>query len=334
MAVTTPAETTLAPRGRRLSGIRRAFGPVAEARGMARTMLWLGAGITLAFVLIALLAPVISPYDFDAFEANGKRFPAARGALSRPSHGDERPVDGRPVESHLGDADGAQGRPGLAPHLHRSRSAARALLRLLRGEARPRTRADHGRAARVSVPSARDRDRLSPLGQGRPGNPHRRDRHHGRLHTSLLPRGPESHDQHQGGAVRRGGEGARCEAAHDHPEVRLLQRRAERPAARDAQRRGRHPHTRRARLPRLRNPAHRGSGVGIRRQPRSLGRSFRDLVDRPVSRTCDRPAGRRAHPSGRGPQRDDQPGPAKAVDRACRSRGRPIDSRRPRNEQP
>ena len=75
MAATTPAETTLAPRGRRLGGIRRAFGPVAEARGMARTMLWLGAGITVAFVLIALLAPVISPYDFDAFEANGKRFP-------------------------------------------------------------------------------------------------------------------------------------------------------------------------------------------------------------------------------------------------------------------
>jgi peptide/nickel transport system permease protein len=75
MAVTTPADATLPARGRRLSGIRRAFGPVAEARGMARTMLWLGAGITLAFVLIALLAPVISPYDFDTFAANGRRFP-------------------------------------------------------------------------------------------------------------------------------------------------------------------------------------------------------------------------------------------------------------------
>ncbi len=41
---------------------------------MARAMLWIGAGITLGFVLVALLAPVISPYDFDAFEANGKRF--------------------------------------------------------------------------------------------------------------------------------------------------------------------------------------------------------------------------------------------------------------------
>ena len=38
-------------------------------------MLWIGAGITLAFVLIALLAPVIAPYEFDAFRADGKRFP-------------------------------------------------------------------------------------------------------------------------------------------------------------------------------------------------------------------------------------------------------------------
>jgi peptide/nickel transport system permease protein len=42
---------------------------------MPRAMLWTGAAITLAFVLVALLAPVISPYQFDQFEANGKRFP-------------------------------------------------------------------------------------------------------------------------------------------------------------------------------------------------------------------------------------------------------------------
>ncbi|HET8741198.1 MAG TPA: ABC transporter permease [Gaiella sp.] len=60
---------------RRLLGMRRALGPVGEARGMARAMLWVGAGITLAFVLVALLAPVIAPYDFDTFQANGKRFP-------------------------------------------------------------------------------------------------------------------------------------------------------------------------------------------------------------------------------------------------------------------
>ena len=55
--------------------MRRAFGPVTEARGMARTMLWVGAGISLAFVLIALLAPLIAPYDFDTFRADGQRFP-------------------------------------------------------------------------------------------------------------------------------------------------------------------------------------------------------------------------------------------------------------------
>ena len=42
---------------------------------MSRSMLWIGAGITLAFVLTALLAPVLAPYDFDTFRANGQRFP-------------------------------------------------------------------------------------------------------------------------------------------------------------------------------------------------------------------------------------------------------------------
>ncbi len=60
---------------RRLLGARRAFAPIAEARGMSRSMLWIGAGITLAFVLTALLAPVLAPYDFDTFRANGQRFP-------------------------------------------------------------------------------------------------------------------------------------------------------------------------------------------------------------------------------------------------------------------
>lgn len=71
-----PAQVERVPeRGRRLVGVRRAFGPIAEARGMARAMLWIGAGITLAFILIALLAPILAPYDFDTFRANGRRFP-------------------------------------------------------------------------------------------------------------------------------------------------------------------------------------------------------------------------------------------------------------------
>lgn len=60
---------------RRLVGVRRAFAPVGEARGLTRWMLWLGCAITLAFILIALFAPAIAPYDFDTFRADGKRFP-------------------------------------------------------------------------------------------------------------------------------------------------------------------------------------------------------------------------------------------------------------------
>jgi peptide/nickel transport system permease protein len=58
-----------------LPGARRALAPVAEARGTARVMLWVGAGITAFFILLALLAPVISPYAFDQYKADGHRFP-------------------------------------------------------------------------------------------------------------------------------------------------------------------------------------------------------------------------------------------------------------------
>jgi peptide/nickel transport system permease protein len=74
----TQAETTRLESQRRrafLPGVRRTLAPIAEARGMPRAMLWTGAGITLAFILMALLAPVLSPYSFDAFESGGKRFP-------------------------------------------------------------------------------------------------------------------------------------------------------------------------------------------------------------------------------------------------------------------
>ncbi len=37
-------------------------------------MLWVGAGITLFFILLALLAPVISPYSFDQYRSGGHRF--------------------------------------------------------------------------------------------------------------------------------------------------------------------------------------------------------------------------------------------------------------------
>jgi peptide/nickel transport system permease protein len=60
---------------RRAVGLRRAFAPIADARGMPRAMLWSGVGLTLFFVLMAIFAPLLSPYAFDQYEANGKRFP-------------------------------------------------------------------------------------------------------------------------------------------------------------------------------------------------------------------------------------------------------------------
>jgi peptide/nickel transport system permease protein len=67
------AVATVEPR-RRLLGLRRTLAPVGQARGLARAMLWVGAGITLFFIVLALFAPLIAPYGFDQFQANGERF--------------------------------------------------------------------------------------------------------------------------------------------------------------------------------------------------------------------------------------------------------------------
>jgi peptide/nickel transport system permease protein len=71
------AEGEVQPSRRRLVplGLRRAVRPIADSRGMTRGLLAAGAAITLFFILLALLAPVVSPYNFDTFEASGKRFP-------------------------------------------------------------------------------------------------------------------------------------------------------------------------------------------------------------------------------------------------------------------
>jgi peptide/nickel transport system permease protein len=54
---------------KRLPGLRRALAPIAEARGMARAMLWAGALITALFIVLALFAPLIAPYEFDQFRS-------------------------------------------------------------------------------------------------------------------------------------------------------------------------------------------------------------------------------------------------------------------------
>jgi peptide/nickel transport system permease protein len=64
------------PHGRaRLIALGHATKPIREATGVARMMLWVGAGITLFFVVLGIFAPLISPYPFDAYTKNGHRFP-------------------------------------------------------------------------------------------------------------------------------------------------------------------------------------------------------------------------------------------------------------------
>jgi peptide/nickel transport system permease protein len=53
----------------------RLFAPIREARGVPRWVLWAGIVLTLVFVVLALFAPLISPYEFDEYRtASGERF--------------------------------------------------------------------------------------------------------------------------------------------------------------------------------------------------------------------------------------------------------------------
>jgi peptide/nickel transport system permease protein len=49
--------------------------PIRQARGVPRWVLWGGIVITLIFIVLAVFAPVISPYDFDEYQTpTGERF--------------------------------------------------------------------------------------------------------------------------------------------------------------------------------------------------------------------------------------------------------------------
>ena len=80
MAVRAAAQFRRTPR-RLVPGVRRAFAPIQEARGFAKAMLWIGAAITVFFAVLAVFAPLLSPYRFDQYQANGHRF----AQLARPS---------------------------------------------------------------------------------------------------------------------------------------------------------------------------------------------------------------------------------------------------------
>jgi peptide/nickel transport system permease protein len=53
----------------------RMFRPIRETHGVPRWVLWAGIVITTFFIVLAIFAPLIAPYDFDEFQtASGERF--------------------------------------------------------------------------------------------------------------------------------------------------------------------------------------------------------------------------------------------------------------------
>ena len=112
-------------------------GRSVQSRGTARVMLWAGIAITAAFILMAVFAPVVSPYAFDQFQANGKRF-AQLEAPSR-DHLMGTTVQSTDVLSRViwGTRTELKVVAGLAAALALDRHSARPRLRVLRREARP-----------------------------------------------------------------------------------------------------------------------------------------------------------------------------------------------------
>lgn len=68
----TGSVTGPAPAARR--GLRL-LAPIREARPIPKTLFWIGACLVLLFVVLAVFAPLISPYDFAQYTAHGIRFP-------------------------------------------------------------------------------------------------------------------------------------------------------------------------------------------------------------------------------------------------------------------
>jgi peptide/nickel transport system permease protein len=70
------ASSPRTPHGRaRLMALGRATKPIREASGIARGLLWAGAAITLFFIVLAVFAFLISPYNFNQYKSHGVRFP-------------------------------------------------------------------------------------------------------------------------------------------------------------------------------------------------------------------------------------------------------------------
>lgn len=61
--------------GRPQGPVNRLWQQVKSAQGLSKWLLWVGATITVIFVILAVFAPLIAPYGFDQYQSGGTRFP-------------------------------------------------------------------------------------------------------------------------------------------------------------------------------------------------------------------------------------------------------------------
>jgi peptide/nickel transport system permease protein len=96
MASATPERVKVGP----LRTLRRSLEPVREARGLPKWTLYVGAFIVAVFVILAVFAPLISPYRFDQYQTgSGVRFPKSAGPSG--SHWFGTNIQATDVLSHI-----------------------------------------------------------------------------------------------------------------------------------------------------------------------------------------------------------------------------------------
>jgi peptide/nickel transport system permease protein len=77
MAATTtvPETPPVVARPRRGGRLARIFAPFRQAKGVQRFMLLTGTFLSLVFILCAIFAPLLAPFDFDQYQDAAGRFP-------------------------------------------------------------------------------------------------------------------------------------------------------------------------------------------------------------------------------------------------------------------
>lgn len=69
------ARRTQAEQSGRFARVRRGLKPLRDAQGLSRWLLWIGVALSAFFIVLAVFAPAIAPYDFNQYIADGERFP-------------------------------------------------------------------------------------------------------------------------------------------------------------------------------------------------------------------------------------------------------------------